>query len=100
MMLPTFLNLRVLRQDRWVRMCLVEIFHDGDRLEQDSVALVERRQQHLRVHLLVRVLPLLALQQIDADDLVRHDALEIERDAYPKRRKRSPERIEFHEPPP
>ncbi len=49
---------------------------------------------------LVRVLPLLALHQVDVDDLVRHDALDVERDAHAECRERTPEGIEFHVPPP
>ena len=45
---------RVLRQQRRLRMGFVEIFHDGDRLEQDrAVTVDQRRQQHLRIDLLI-----------------------------------------------
>ena len=76
---------RVLRQYRRVRMRFVEILHDGHRLEQDRpIAVDQRRQQHLRIDLLVSLLPLIAFHQVDVDHLVRHDALDVERDAHAK----------------
>ena len=73
-------------------MGLVEIFHDRQRLEQHgAVAIDQRRQHHLWIDLAERVLALLAIDQVDVDDLVRNDALEVERDAYAIRCKRTPE---------
>src|SRR5664280_2023461 len=78
-------------------MRLVEIFEDGERLEQHrAVVLDQRRQRHHRIDLAEGVLALLALHQIDVDHLVGRDALEIERDAHAERRQRAPERKEFH----
>ena len=78
-------------------MGLVEILHDRERLEQHRpVAVDQRRQHHLRIDLAERVLALLALDQVDVDDLVRHDTFEIERDPHPERRERAPERKQLH----
>ena len=83
---------RILRQERRLGMGLVEVFHDGERLEQHGAVAVDQcRQHHLRIDLTERVLALLAFDQVDVNDLVRHDALEIERDAHAIRCKRTPE---------
>ena len=92
---------RILRQQRRLRMRLVEVFHDRQRLEQHrAVAVDQRGDQHLRVHLAERLLALPALDQVDIDDLVGHDALEVERDAHPESGERAPERKQLHGEPP
>ena len=86
--------LRVLRQQRRIGMGLVEIFDDSERLEQRRpVAIDQRRDRHHRVDLAEGVLALLALHQIDVDDLVGLEPLQIHRNAHAIGRKRPPERI-------
>src|SRR5450756_3075163 len=82
-------------------MRLVEIFENGERLEQHrAVVLDQRRQRHHRIDLAKGVLALLALHQVDVDHLVGRDALEVERDAHAEGRQRAPERKQFHGWPP
>ena len=89
---------RVARQQRRLRMDLVEIFDDGERLDQHVAGIeLQRRHPHLRVdraefRLLVEAALLL---QVDRDRLVGQ-ALEVERDAYPIGRRRAEIGIEFH----
>jgi len=72
---------------------LLEIFHDGERLEQRRTFTIDqRRQQHLRIDRAVPRLALPALHEIDVDDLLRREAFEVERDPHAKRRERAPER--------
>jgi hypothetical protein len=72
-------------------MGLVEIFHDSEGLEQRRpFAVHERRENHLRIDRAVLCLTLLALHEIDVDDLVRRKPFEVERDAHAERRKRAP----------
>src|SRR5262249_20340747 len=88
---------RLLRQERRLRMGLVEILDDGERLEQHRpVTVDQRRQHHLRIDLAVALLALLALHEVDVNHLVRDDALEVERDAHAIGGERAPEREQLH----
>src|ERR1700704_1511903 len=88
---------RIARQQRGLRVGLVEIFDDRQRLEQDrSVAIEQRRKRHHGIDRAVVGLALLPLHQVHVDDLVGRHALEVERDADPIGRERAPERIELH----
>ena len=79
-----------------MRMHLVQIFHDGERLKQHRpVAVDERGNDHLRIDRLERECALVALDEIDGHDLGL-EAFEIERDAYPVGRERAPEREQLH----
>ena len=90
--------LRVLRQQRRIGMGLVEIFDDGERFEQRRpVAVDQRRDRHHRIDLAEGLLALLALHQIDLDDLVGLEPLQIHRDAHAIGRERPPERKQFHD---
>jgi hypothetical protein len=65
----------VARQQRRVRMRLVEIFDDRQRLEQDrSVAVDQSGKRRHRVDCAVRRLALRALHEVHVDHLVRHDS--------------------------
>src|ERR1700704_3409604 len=88
---------RIARQQRRLRMGLIEIFDDRQRLEQDRpVAVDQRRERHHGIDRTVGGLALLPLHQVHVDDLVGRHALEVERDADPIGGERTPERIEFH----
>ena len=88
---------RIGRQQRRLRMHLVEIFDDRERLvEHRAVILDQRRDRHHRIDLAEAVLALLPLDQVDVDHLVRREALEVERDAHAEGRERPPEGKEFH----
>src|SRR5207302_1427618 len=88
-------------QERGLRVCLIQIFHDGEGLEQRWSVIVDKsRKEHLRIDRAERGLTLRALHQIDIDDLVRYKSLEIERNANPECCERAPERIELHTTPP
>src|SRR5262249_48207183 len=85
------------RQQPRMRMDLVEIFDDGEGLEQDrTVAVDQRRQRHHGIDGVIPGFALLALHQVDVDHLLGRDALEVERDADAIRRQRSPEREKLH----
>src|ERR1700731_2488328 len=88
-------------QERGLRVCLIQIFHDREGLEQRwSVSFDKSRKEHLRIHRAERGLTLRALHQIDIDTLVRYKTFEIECNANPERCERAPERIELHTSPP
>ena len=88
---------RLLRQQARLRVRLVEIFEDGERLEERRPALVEHERRHhaLRVHREIVVGVLLALQEIDGD-LFRLQALEGHRHTHAVGRERTPETVELH----
>ena len=87
---------RVLRQQRRGRMGLFEIFDDRERLHQRGAVIVDQgRQRHLRIEVAELVGAVRVGVEIDIDGFGRK-ALEIERDANPQTRLRSPERKEFH----
>src|SRR5258706_2913946 len=89
---------RVLRQERRLRLGLIQVFHDRNRLEQRRPAAVEHQRwdQRLGVHPEIVLLVLHALQQIDGDFLDL-DAFEPERDFHTVGREGTPEAVEFHE---
>src|SRR5690349_8833170 len=78
-------------------MFLLEIFEDGERLEQrGAIIFDEGRQRHLRIDAAIFVGAMRICIEIDEHDVSRQ-VLQIERDANPKARQRSPEGKEFHE---
>ena len=93
---------RILRQQRRLRMRLVEIFDDGERLDQHVAGRHNQsRHAHLRVDGAEFGPPVMAafLDQVHRHRLVG-EALEIERDAHAISRRRAEIRIEFHVSPP
>jgi hypothetical protein len=50
-------------------------------------AVDQRRDRHHRIDRAIARFPLLALDQIDLNDLVRHEPLEVERDPHAVGRK-------------
>src|SRR5580704_10609520 len=89
---------RILGQQRRLGMRLIEIFDDGERLQQ---MLAAWRHQHRHAHLRIdgaefRPLVVAAvLDQVNRRRLIAY-ALEIERDAHTKRRRRAEVGIKFH----
>ena len=64
----------------------------NQRLERDrSVAVGQSGKRHHRVDCAVRRVALRALYEVHVHHLVRHEALEIERDAHAVSRERTPE---------
>ena len=83
-------------QQRRGGVFLVEIFEDGERLEQrGAVILDQRRQRHLRIDLAILGVTMRVGVEVDEDHLGRN-VFQIERDADAKARQRSPEGEEFH----
>src|SRR6266540_5483700 len=78
-------------------MRLVEVFEDGERLEERRPAFIEHERRHhaLRIDGEVTLFLLLALKKIDRD-LLGVDTLEGHRDAHAVGRKRAPETVELH----
>ena len=73
-------------------MRLVEIFNDRQRLEQDRAFAVDQGgKRHHRIDCTVRRLALRALHEVHVRHLVRHETLEVERDAHAVSRERTPE---------
>jgi hypothetical protein len=73
-------------------MRLVKIFDDRQQLEQNrSFAVDQGGKRHHRVDCAVRRLALRALYEVHVHHLVRHEALEVERDASAVSRERTPE---------
>jgi hypothetical protein len=64
------------------------------------IAVNQRRDRHHRIDGAEFRVALLALHQIDVDDLVGLDAFEIKGDAHAVGRQRAPERKQFHGIPP
>ena len=89
---------RILRQQRRLGMGLVEIFDDGERLDQHlACRRDQRRHAHLRIDRAEFRPPVVAavLDQMDRHGLVG-DALEIERDAHAVGGRRAEIGIELH----
>src|SRR5262249_51260056 len=89
---------RIARQQRRLRMHLVEIFDDGERLNEHVTGIeLQRRHAHLRVDRAVFRLPVEAalLLQVNGDHLAAQ-ALEVERDAHPVGRGRAKIGIKLH----
>ena len=88
---------RVLRQQRRLRLGLLEVLHDRHRLEQRRPAVVEHQRRHhrLRVDRLVVGLVLHALEEVDRHFVDLH-ALQRERHLDAVGRERTPEAVEFH----
>src|SRR5687768_7831675 len=88
---------RILRQERGLRMRLLDVLEDGERLDERRTAIVEHQRRHhaLRVHreIVVAVLP--ALEQVDGDFLGLQ-ALHGERHAHAVTRERAPEAVQLH----
>src|SRR5215469_11312691 len=78
-------------------MGFVEIFDDGERFEQGgSVAIHQRRYRHHRIDRAKFGLALLALHEIDVDDLVGSKTLKGERNPHAIGGERTPKRIKLH----
>ena len=88
---------RVLRQETRLRMRLVDVLEDRERLEQRRPAFVEDQRRHhpLRVHGEIVVGVLLAFQQIDGD-LFRLQALQGQSNAHAVGREGTPKTVELH----
>src|SRR5687768_4780334 len=87
---------RVLRQQRRLRMLLVQILDDRERLvEARTVVELERRHQCLRVDLHICGLAVLAFGKVHEHRLVG-EAFEIERDAYAERRGAAEIGVQLH----
>ena len=88
---------RIPGQQRRLGMRLLEIFQDGQRLGQHLARIEhQRRHQLLRIDRDVVGRRLLALAQM-ARGMLDRDALEIERDAHAKRRRRAKIADELHD---
>src|SRR3954452_25223291 len=88
--------LRIRRQQRRRGMGLLEIFDDGERLEQRGAVIPnQRRQRHLRIYAAKLVGAMCIGVEIDEDHLGRQ-FFQVERDANAKTRLRSPKGEEFH----
>src|SRR5205085_5688691 len=87
----------VFRQERRPRLRLLEVFEDGERLEERRAAIVEHQRWHdrLRIHGDVVLIVLLALKQVDRD-LVDGEPLQRERNLYAICGERTPKTIELH----
>ena len=73
-------------------MCLVKIFEDGKRFKKyRAVILNQRWNRHHRVDFAELSFPLVTFHQIDFNHLVGRDAFQIQRNAHPIGRKRTPE---------
>ena len=70
----------LLRQKRRLRAYLVEIFEDRHRLDQDPSAILERRNQTLRVDAAIIGFALIVAAQVDRRGVVG-EPLQIEADA-------------------
>src|SRR6266542_5028783 len=92
----------ITRQQRRLRVGLVEIFYDGERLGEHFTRVErERRHAHQRIDrakLGLAVDPALLLE-VNRDHVVA-EALEVERDAHPVGGGRAEIRIELHDVPP
>src|SRR5712664_1765691 len=88
---------RVPGQQRRLRPDLLEVFENGERLEQRRPALVEDQGRHhaLRVHRLVLVGVLPALEEVDRD-LLGVQAFQRHRHAHAVGGERAPESVELH----
>ena len=87
------------RQQRRLRMCLIEVFDDRHRLSQHLAAgQHQRRHSGLRIDgsILGRVLPSAVFRQMDRDHLIGYP-FEIERDANAIGGGRAEIGVEFHE---
>src|SRR5712691_7550961 len=87
---------RVRRQERRLRVRLLQVLEDRHRLEKRRTPVDNQRGDHaLRVDGLVFFAVLLSLQQIDRD-LLGIEAFERERDAHAVGGERPPESVKFH----
>src|SRR5687768_7543369 len=88
---------RILRQERRLRMRLLDVLEDGERLHVRRTAIVEHQRRHhaLRIHREVVVAVLPALEQVDGDFLGLQ-ALHGERHAHAVTRERAPEAVQLH----
>src|ERR1700720_1011868 len=69
-------------QERGLRGCLIQIFHDWEGLDQEgSFRFDKSPKEHLRIPRAERAFTLRALDQSDIDDLRRYKTLENERNA-------------------
>src|SRR6202023_872624 len=88
-------RLRIGGQQRRLRTRLVEIFENGQRLEQLDVTVDQGWNHHLRIDRPVRGVELIALFEVQKAVLPR-DALQVERDAHAKARLRTVICVELH----
>ena len=88
---------RILGQQRRIGMRLLEIFHDRHRLGQHLAGVQhQRRHQLLRIERDIVGRAMLALAQM-ARRVLDRDALEVERDAHAKRRRRAKIADQLHD---
>src|SRR5262249_12500238 len=86
---------RVARHQPGLRVRLVEILDDGERLtEARAVVELERRQQRLRIDLGIGAAAVLAFREVDEHGLVLQ-ALQVQRDANAERRRAAEVRVEL-----
>src|SRR5713226_3725692 len=86
---------RIARQNRRIRMRLVEVFADRQRLSNQPAVVVERRDDFLRIDRPVRGLMLLAFAKIDRRIIVAQ-SLERHRDPHAITRRRAEEVVKLH----
>ena len=88
-------RLRSFRQQRRLRIALVQVFDDRQRLREAAPVIVERGHELLRIHVAIRRGGLLALAQVDGNVFVTL-ALEVERDAHAVRRRGAEIAVQLH----
>src|SRR5208282_6024762 len=88
-------RLRVSRQQRRLGILLVEIFEDGQRLEQLDLAVDQRRHHHLRVDCPILGSELVALFEMQ-EAVPTRDALQVKRDAHAEARLRAVICVKLH----
>ena len=87
----------ILGQQRRLRMGLLQILEDGERLGQHFAGIEHQGwHQHLRIEDRIVRRPLLALAQVPRG-VLDHDTLEIERDTHAIRRRRTKIADELHD---
>jgi len=86
---------QVLRQDRRLRVFLLEVFEDGEGLEELGVAVDQRRHHRLRIDRRVAGGVLVALLQVQ-EAVLAGQPLDVERDPHAEARLRAEVGIELH----
>src|SRR5271165_6683903 len=87
--------LRICGQQRRLRVLLLEIFENSQRLEELDVTVDQGWDHHLRIDRAVRIGELIALFEVQKAVLPR-DALQVERDAHAETRLRAVICVELH----
>ena len=89
---------RIARQQRRLGIFLIKILDDGERLGQNSSAVLQRGYERLRVDRLIRGGELLAAAAAQMDRrLLRAQAFQIESNAHTVRRRATEKSIKLHE---